>query len=222
MLEKYSDLLESKQRFNKQMNYYDKPKPLGMVKDGHFLYAGNEGVFYFDVKDGKPTGEKVYVDDISQYSKISVPKIQSGTKIEQGQITKHEQIVLEEKNTVVTRLEESGHLERDEVENSIKQYNLDNDVQIAVKDIADDKLEKIYKELTEENAEDPLEGDDLESYKALLDWKANKKNYEENRNMYINQSKQPIIIDAETGKVQAGEFDNNWIPNATDYGSKQK
>lgn len=203
MAEKYSSLIEDRQRFNRQMTTYEKPKPLGMIdKEGHFLYAGNEGVFYNEVKDGKPTGNKVYVDNISQYSKITVPKFQAGQVIEQGQVTAYQGAVLGYKDTAVTRLVESGHLDRDEAENSVKTYNLDNNTQVAVKDIADDKLEKLYEEMSKEDKESPLTGQDLAAFQALQEWRSNKKNMEDYRMSYINQSKELKVFDASGKEIK--------------------
>jgi len=190
MLEKYSDLLESKQRFNKQMNYYDKPKPLGIVdSEGHYLYAGNEGLFYFDVKDGKPTGEKVFVGEVSQYSKISVPKATTGAVITQGEITKYETAIEDLKKDSITKLIVAGELDE----------TID-DKPTTIKNVTEGELEEIYKDLKEDFIDDDLNENELAAYETLRNWQISKKRMEEHRMGFINQDKKPIMLDAD-GKV---------------------
>lgn len=148
LMKEYSDLVESDKRFNRQMATYNKPTSLGMIdNEGHLLFSdGTGGVFYNKIENGKPTGEKIYVDKVGQYSKVTTP-YKKGEVLTKGQVDEAWHSTLALKNEAITRLNDLGTIDLEASENSIASYVDDSGKTIAFKNVPDARLKDEYKRL---------------------------------------------------------------------------
>jgi len=147
----YTSAVEKKRTLNKQSSVYNKPTSLGLLnEEGKLLFTDSGGgAFYYGVKDGKLTGEKIYEDRIGKFSKPTTPP-KKGELITATQYNGYGKQIVNAKVKALEYITFDDELDRSKIEIAIGKYNENTDNWVALKDIGDTQLERRYNELVKE------------------------------------------------------------------------